>query len=57
MGNTLPAPPDKATPEEITKGDEETETQKHDEISQDQTEDGEQMETSWELIVTSISYE
>lgn len=57
MGNTLPAPPDKATPEEITKGDEETETQKHDEISQDQTEDGEQMDTSWELIVTSISYE
>lgn len=57
MGNTLPAPPDKATPEEITKGDEETETQKHDEISYDQTEDGEQMDTSWELIVTSISYE
>jgi len=45
--NTLPAPPDKATPEDITKGDEETEeTQKHDEISQDQTEDGEQMDTS-----------
>ncbi|XP_039682727.1 DNA-directed RNA polymerase III subunit RPC9 [Medicago truncatula] len=46
VGNTLPAPPDKATPEEITKGDEETETQKHDEISYDQTEDGEQMDTS-----------
>jgi len=42
--NTLPAPPDKATPEEITKVDEET--QKHEEISQDQTESGEQMDTS-----------
>jgi len=44
--NTLPAPPDKVTPEEITKVDEETETQKHEEISQDQTESGEQMDTS-----------
>ncbi|KAL5057454.1 hypothetical protein RYX36_029058 [Vicia faba] len=42
---TLPAPPNK----EISEGEEETETQKHEngnEISQDQTEDGEQMDTS-----------
>ncbi|XP_058775175.1 uncharacterized protein LOC131649429 [Vicia villosa] len=46
---TLPAPSNKETSKEISEGEEETETQKHEngnEISQDQTEDGEQMDTS-----------
>ncbi|XP_061370218.1 uncharacterized protein LOC133312942 isoform X2 [Gastrolobium bilobum] len=46
---TMPPPPVKMKPEEITKGNEETATAKHEkgnENSQDQNEGGEQMETS-----------